>query len=119
MMQESRKKGLCYFCEEKWHQSHKCIKPRLYLLEGIELLDQIVTESKVESQEDAALVEGAIDDYVDIASISLHAKVCAPSPKTMHRVGQLKKKWVVILVDTRSIQNFVDTLVTSKCNLSF
>lgn len=35
-MQERREKGLCYFCDEKYHQGHKCSRPKVYLLEGME-----------------------------------------------------------------------------------
>ncbi|KAF5451936.1 hypothetical protein F2P56_026990 [Juglans regia] len=38
-MQERRKKCLCYFCEDKWHQGHKCIKPKIYVLEGMDILE--------------------------------------------------------------------------------
>lgn len=33
-MQEWHKKGLYYFCDEKWQQDHICLKPKLLLLEG-------------------------------------------------------------------------------------
>ena len=35
-MQERREKGLCYFCDEKYHLGHKCSRPKLYLLKGME-----------------------------------------------------------------------------------
>jgi len=35
-MQERREKGLCYHCDEKYKPGHRCNKPKLYLLEGIE-----------------------------------------------------------------------------------
>ena len=37
-MDESRKKGLCYNCDEKWGLGHKCSNAKLFLLEGIELV---------------------------------------------------------------------------------
>lgn len=63
------------------------------------------------------MVEGLVEDYVHIASISLHAMVGKPNPRAMRVVGRLKKKWVVILVDNGSTYNFVDTIMTSKCGL--
>jgi hypothetical protein len=39
-MQERREKGLCYFCDEKYHQGHKCSRPKLYLLEGMEFKEE-------------------------------------------------------------------------------
>ena len=35
-MQERREKGMYYLCDEKYHTGHKCNRPRLYLLEGLE-----------------------------------------------------------------------------------
>ena len=36
-MDERRKRGLCYNCDEKWRVGHKCKYAKLFLLEGIEL----------------------------------------------------------------------------------
>lgn len=36
-MQEKRDKGLCYNCDEKYHIGHKCNRPKLFLLEGVEI----------------------------------------------------------------------------------
>lgn len=33
-MEERRKQGLCYNCDEKWHLGHKCKGAKLFLLEG-------------------------------------------------------------------------------------
>lgn len=35
-MQERRDKGLCYFCDEKYRPGHKCNRPKIYLLEGMD-----------------------------------------------------------------------------------
>ena len=35
-MKEMRKKGLCYYCEDKWHIGHKCRTPRIFLMEGLQ-----------------------------------------------------------------------------------
>jgi hypothetical protein len=35
-MQEMREKGLCYNCDEKFQPGHRCNRPRLFLLEGVE-----------------------------------------------------------------------------------
>lgn len=32
-MDEKKKKGLCYHCEEKWNPSHVCKSPKTYLLQ--------------------------------------------------------------------------------------
>ena len=32
-MEERRKLGLCYNCDEKWQMGHKCTSAKLFLLE--------------------------------------------------------------------------------------
>jgi hypothetical protein len=34
-MQERRKKGLCYFCDERYQPGHRCNRPKIYLIEGM------------------------------------------------------------------------------------
>ena len=36
-MEESRKQGLCYNYDEKWHLGHKCKEAKLFLLEGCDV----------------------------------------------------------------------------------
>lgn len=94
-MQERRKKGLCYFYEDKWHQGHRCTKPKIYLLEGMDILD----DGFVENQEKEVSDEEAVQ-FGDIAAISLQAIEGSLNPKTMRIVGQINKKKEVILIET-------------------
>lgn len=32
-MDEKRKKGLCFHCEEKWNPTHTCKNPRIFFLQ--------------------------------------------------------------------------------------
>ena len=48
-MHERREKGLCYFCDEKYHPGHKCSMSKLYLLEGMEFEGE--GEEKLEEEE--------------------------------------------------------------------
>ena len=40
-MEERKKKGLCYSCDEKWGLGHKCKSAKLFLLEGIEFVPDL------------------------------------------------------------------------------
>ena len=40
-MDERRKKGLCYNCDEKWGPRHKCKNVKLFLLEGIDIVPRL------------------------------------------------------------------------------
>ncbi|XP_042974800.1 uncharacterized protein LOC122306438 [Carya illinoinensis] len=111
-MQERRKKGFCYFCEEKWHQGHKCSKPRIYLLEGMDILvAEIVEDEEIVPEEKPVKV-------ANVASISLQAIVGSPNPMIIRIVGQINKKKVVILIDTGRTHNFVDATIAAKCALT-
>lgn len=116
-MQERRKNGLSYFCEEKWHQGHKCLKPKLYLLEGMELPRNDTNELELETEQVTKYAECVLEDCAEVASILIHAIVGTPSPKTMSMTGQLKKRRVIILIDTCNTHNFMDTTVALKCGL--
>lgn len=87
-MQERRRKRLCYFCEEKWHQDHKHLKPNMYVLEGMDRLGSETVESKVDAEQMTELGEGDMQDCAIVASISVQAMVGTPSPKTMESLGR-------------------------------
>lgn len=36
-MQEKKNKGLCYYWNEKFHPSHRCNRPRIFLLETLNI----------------------------------------------------------------------------------
>ena len=113
-MQERREKGLCYFCDEKYQAGHRCNRPRLYLLEGMEF------EEEEELKEDEVINQiGAVPEgsQAELLRISLHAIAGAPSPRTMRLVGTIGKHAVIILIDTGSTHNFVDRSVAKKIKL--
>lgn len=39
-MQERWEKGLCYFYDERYQPGHKCNRPKLYLLEGMDFEEE-------------------------------------------------------------------------------
>lgn len=112
-MQECRKKGLSYFCEEKWHQGRRCVRPKLYLMEGIDFPCSDNNDAKLEVEQVPEGAEGIIDDSAEIASISIQAMVGTPR----RVVGQLKKRRVIILIDIGGTHHFVDTTMAIKCGL--
>jgi len=79
-MQERREKGLCYNCDEKFQPGHRCNRPRLFLLEGVELEgpEEIRVEEVVQKEEPEAVPQEA-----ELPGISLHALVRALAPRTM------------------------------------
>ncbi|XP_035545954.1 uncharacterized protein LOC118348438 [Juglans regia] len=113
-MVERRRKGLCYFCDDKWQPGHKCARPKLFLLEGMEF-----GESSGEENVDATgeLVVEPVEVEAEMASISLQSNVGEGGPKTMRLMACIGKKKLIILIDTGSTHNFVDTVAAARCKL--
>jgi len=34
-IEDRRKKGLCFYCKEKWFARHKCKTAKVFLMEGV------------------------------------------------------------------------------------
>lgn len=73
-MQERREKGLCYNCDEKYQMGHKCIKPKLFLLERVEFEEDTYELEEVQNSIDQ------IPHKAELLIISLHALAGVPSP---------------------------------------
>ena len=118
-MEERRKKGLCYYCEEKWNSSHRCkTSPKLFLMETapnkevqlgvpLEELDTIETTGGGKEENPFAYPE-----------ISLYALLGSLNPGTMRLIGFIKGVRVTILLDTGSNHNFIDPTIVSKATLT-
>jgi hypothetical protein len=119
-MQERKEKGLCYFCDEKYHQGHKCSRPKLYLIEGMEFKgdgEEGWEEEGEETFNQLDTDEIPAVQQADLLGISLHAIAGAPSPKTMRLVGKIGTCSVIVLIDTGSTHSFVDVNVAKRAKL--
>lgn len=111
-MEGRKKKGLRYNCDSKWQYGHKCQNPKLFLLESVEVLEKNTN------------LEGEREDMMEFSyseempEISLHAITGRQHPKTMRLVGWIGTQRLVILVDSGTTHNFVDSSVCKKVNLS-
>ncbi|KAF5468734.1 hypothetical protein F2P56_012865 [Juglans regia] len=113
-MLERSKKGLCYFCDDKWQPGHKCARPKLFLLEGMEFGESSGEECVEPTGE---LVVEPVEVEAEMASISLQSMVGGGGPKTMRLMACIGKKKLIILIDTGSTHNFVDTVAAARCKL--
>jgi hypothetical protein len=115
-MQERKTKGMCYYCDEKYQFGHKCTKPRLYVLEGMELeeKEEPVEEGLLEFQGEQG---PGIEEEGELLGISLYAVAGTPTPRTMRLIGRIETVEVVILVDAGSTHIFVDPSVARKAQL--
>ena len=115
-MEERKKKGLCYNCDEKWAPGHKCKSAMLFLLDSAELAQED-TNFGVHITD---LEEKCYADQVgqEDAEITLYALSGTPTSGTMRVMGRIKHKSFVILIDSGSTHNFIDATLVSHLHLN-
>jgi len=102
-MEEHRKKGLCYNCDEKFVRGHHCTQQKLYFLDA-----DAPNEEEYESATKEA-IEEVLDEKTPI--ISYNALSGITTPQTMKVKGFFKKQILIILLDSESTHNFIDPRV--------
>ena len=116
-MEERKKRGLCYNCDDKWAPGHKCKQATLFLLEGVEVpSDSNHNDQYVEDNNEVCkneVYKGKRQDEETEPEITLYALVGNPTPGTMRVKGRVNSVSLVILVDSRSTHNFIDAAVVS------
>jgi hypothetical protein len=101
-MDERRKKGLCYSCDDKWSRGHVCAVPKLFLIEEVEGLKRVMEVIAPENEE-----EDPGQFFLDAEpEISLNAITGTPNPKTMRIMGIVKGQQVIILIDSWEYSQF-------------
>ncbi|XP_061358034.1 uncharacterized protein LOC133302292 [Gastrolobium bilobum] len=108
-MMEKREKGLCYYCDDKFHRNHVC-KGKMFLL----LIQENEEEEKDEVIEATNETIGGEDD---IPGISLHAMDGQYSSSTLRLKGLINKHSVQVLVDEGSTHNFVQERIVKFLGL--
>ena len=102
---ETRKQGLCYYCDEKYFRGHKYKEPKFFQIDGT---DYSSSEEDPPLEEPEAVKEDNQKDNVpDEPVISLHALAGISSPQTLKIRGFIKHRPVVVLIDSGSTHNFI------------
>ncbi|KAL4189753.1 hypothetical protein AMTRI_Chr08g166930 [Amborella trichopoda] len=96
---------MCFNCNEKFGPGHRCKK--LFRIEGNWSDDE--GEEPVETQTTRV-------DY-ELPEISIHAISGARSSQTMRVQGEMRPQWVIFLIDSGSIHNFINSMITKKAGL--
>ncbi|XP_075659120.1 uncharacterized protein LOC142628999 [Castanea sativa] len=127
-MEERRKKGLCFNCDENFQPGHPYKSAKLFLLEGlypfqgpnsnVQLIELNDNEMPLCLESDMLPFE-SIESESKMAKveITLYALLGSPSLGTIRIKGKINGHWVLILIDTGSTHNFLDAAILSKLQL--
>ena len=115
-MDERRKRGLFYNCDEKWGIGHKCKNTKLFLLEGIELACKVQSRVQITELEEEVGSEVATKfvSQEEEVEITLYALTRTSTLGTMRVRGKVNGNGLVILTETGSTHDFVDASLVSR-----
>ena len=114
-MDERRKQGICFNCDEKYQAGHQCKGgAKVFLLEGFPIANEPSSQAQLLELEDNEVevqVEQKGGNNALEAEITLYALVGSPSPNTMRVRSKIKELGLVSLIDSGSTHNFLDLSV--------
>jgi len=102
-LEEKRAKGLCYNCDRKYTKGHKCAEKKLIYIDGEEEQEK---EQEMSKEED--IHQGLIPEKEEMnLTISCNALTGITTPQILKIEGHIKKKKVIVLIDSGSTHNFI------------
>ena len=111
-LEEKRAKGICYSCDRKYTKGHKCAEKKLFYIDCEEEEEK---EQEMSKEEDI-LQEQSIDEEQMNQTISCNALAGITTPQTIKIEGQIKKKKVIVLIDSGSTHNFIHCKIAKELN---
>jgi len=111
-LEEKREKGLFYSCDRKYTKGHKCAEKKLFYIDCEEEEEKEQERSK---EEDILQEQRLYEEQIN-PTISCNALVGITTPQTIKIEGQIKKKKVIVLIDSGSTHNFIHCKVAKELN---
>eukprot|EP00253_Pinus_taeda_P004574 PITA_04574 len=111
-LEEKREKGLYYSCDSKYTKGHKCVEKKLFYVDCEEEEEK---EQEMSKEEDI-LQEQTLDKEEINLTISCNALAAITPPQTIKIEGHIKKKKVIVLIDSGSTHNFIHCKIAKELN---
>ncbi|XP_012845857.1 PREDICTED: uncharacterized protein LOC105965855 [Erythranthe guttata] len=105
-VEDRRMKGLCFNCDEKFTNGHKC--RRVFMIVAVDSKIEV----EPEGEEDSPVEESDNELY----KISVYALAGQETSSTIKLQGRVNNHPITILVDTESTHTFLDTNTTKELN---
>ena len=100
-LEEIRAKGLCYSCDRKYSKGHKCVEKKLFYID----CEEEEEKEQETSKEEDIHQEPTLEEEEMNPTISCNALVGITTPQTLKIEGHIKKKNVIVLIDSGSTHN--------------
>eukprot|EP00253_Pinus_taeda_P032580 PITA_32580 len=111
-LEEKIAKGLCYNCDSKYTKGHKCAEKKLFYIDCEEEEEK---EQEMSKEEDI-LQEQSLDEEQMNLTISCNGLAGITTPQTIKIEGQIKKKKVIVFIDSGTTHNFIHYKVEKELN---
>eukprot|EP00253_Pinus_taeda_P017594 PITA_17594 len=111
-LEEKRAKGICYSCDSKYTKGHKCDEKKLFYID----FEEEEEKEQERLKEEDILQEQSLDKEEMNPTISCNALAGITTPQTIKIEGQIKKKKVIVLIDSGSTHNFFHCKVAKELN---
>eukprot|EP00253_Pinus_taeda_P025634 PITA_25634 len=111
-LEEKRAKGLCYSCDNKYTKGPKCAEKKLFCID----CEEEEEKEQESSKEEDILQEQCLDKEEMNSTISCNALAGITTPQTIKIEGQIKKKKVIVLIDSGNTHNFIHCKVAKELN---
>jgi hypothetical protein len=107
-LEEIKEKCLCFNCDNKYSKGHKCGEKKLFYIDCEE-------EEEEEESSQYENVE-AISSEELTPMISCNALAGISTPQTLNIEGYIKKKKVIVLIDSSNTHNFIHYKLAKALN---
>ena len=111
-LEEKIAKGLCYSCDRKYTKGHKCAKKKLFYIDCEEEEEK---EQETSKEEDIHQEQTVEKEEMNL-TISCNALKRITIPQTLKIEGHIKKKKVIVLIDSGSTHNFIHCKIAKELN---
>eukprot|EP00253_Pinus_taeda_P002738 PITA_02738 len=111
-LEEKRAKGICYSCDSKYTKGHNCAEKKLFY---IDYEEEEENEQGMSKEEDI-LQEQTLDKKEMNLTISFNALARITTPQTIKIEGHIKKKKVIVLIDSGRTHNFIHCKIAKELN---
>jgi hypothetical protein len=108
-LEERKEKGLCFNCDNKYSKGHKCREKKIFYIDCEEEEHQEQEPSQDENVE-------AISPEELTPTISCNALAGISTPQTLNIEGYIKKKKVIVVIDSGSTHNFIHYKLSKALN---